>query len=171
MSGEPQPARDWDELDRALFALKSIWFGMFAGGFVITITLAAIVMSGGGARADFGVLNYIFLLTLPFGLFGAYLLVPWLTEPDPANVTPGSGATGPDDTMYWYPAYTSRFFLKAGFLEGTAILSAIGFFITADWVLLAGPAILLAALLASMPTRASVESFAETARQKMRSRE
>jgi hypothetical protein len=61
--------------------------------------------------------------------------------------------------------------LKVGFLEGNAILAAIGFFITADWVLIAGPAILLAAILASVPTRASVEAFAETARQKMRSRE
>jgi hypothetical protein len=171
MSGEPQPARDWDDLDRVLHGLKGIWFGMFSGGFVITLALAAIVMSGGGVQADFSYLKYLFLLPVPFGLLGAYVLVPWLTDPNPPEATDTRDAKTIDDTMYWYPAYMSRFLLKMGFLEGNAILSAIGFFITADWVLIAGPAILLAALLASVPTRASVESFAETARQKMRSRE
>ena len=175
MSGEPQPPDVGDQLDRQLHGLKAIWFGLFAGGFVITLAVAMIVMSGGGPGIDLGVLKYVFLIPVLFGLVGAFALVPWLTAPEPppppeAGLPPGL-STNPDDPLYWYPAYMTRFLLRGGFLEGNAILCAIGFFITGDWLILAGPIILLAALLAYMPTRASVESFAADARQRMRSGE
>jgi hypothetical protein len=169
MGGEPQSAETGDKLDRDLHSLKAVWFGMFAGGFIITLTLAVIVTSGGGARIDLGALNYLFLLPVPFGLFGAFVLVPWLTATDPAAVPPPEGIVTADDPMDSYPAFMSRFLLRAGFLEGNAILSAIGFFITADWVILGGPAILLAALLACVPTRAAVETYADEVRQRTRS--
>jgi hypothetical protein len=181
MNGEPQPADVGDDLDRALHGLKIVWFGLFAGALVITVTLVAILTSGGGPAIDLGELRYLFLAAVPVGLVGAYLIAPRLAARDPATIVSGGrgkpGGAGamfdgwdrakPDDAFYWFPAYATAFFLRAGMLEGMAILGAMGFFITGDWVLLAGPAVLIAALVAELPTRGAVESFAYAARQKM----
>jgi hypothetical protein len=174
MSGEPQPQDRGDKLDRALFALKAVWFGLFSGGLIISILVAAIVMSGGGAIVDLGVLAYLFLLAVPLGLLGAYVIAPLMSPTDPAAVVrsaPGKGGTTysewegtkPDEAYYWFPAYASAFFIRASMLEGTAIISAIGFFVTGEWAVLGGAAVLLAALVAQMPTRSAAEAFAANA--------
>jgi hypothetical protein len=180
MNGEPQPGDAGDDLDRSLHGLKAIWFGLFAGAVTITVMLVAILTSGGGPAIDLGELRYLFLAAVPVGLIGAYLIAPRLAPRDPAAiVSAGRGKPGgagarfdgwdrakPDEAFYWFPAYASAFFLRAGMLEGTAILAAIGFFATGDWVLLAGPVVLIAALVAELPTRSAVESYADSARRK-----
>ncbi len=174
MSGEPQPVDQGDKLDRALFGLKTVWFGLFAGGLVITILMVAIVMSGGGGIVDLGALSYVFLIFVPMGLVGAFVLAPMLAKKDPTAVVkraPQGGRVGfdewegtkPDEPYYWFPAYASVFFLRAGMLEGPAIICAVGFFITANWVVLGGSVLMLAALAAQVPTRSAVESFAAAA--------
>jgi hypothetical protein len=183
MNGEPQPGDVGDDLDRSLHALKIVWFGLFAGALTITVTLAAILTSGGGPAADLGGLRYLFLAAVPVGLVGAYLVAPRLAPKDPsAVVSRGRGKPGgagamfdgwerakPGDAMYWFPAYASAFYLRAGMLDGMAILGAMGFFVTGDWVLLAGPVVLIAALVAELPTRGAAEAYADAARQRQTS--
>jgi hypothetical protein len=180
MNGERQPGDVGDDLDRALHGLKTVWFGLFAGALTITVTLVAILTSGGGPAVELGELRYLLLAAVPVGLVGAYLIAPRLAPRDPAAVVSrGRGRPGgagamfdgwerakPADAMYWFPAYAGAFYLRAGMLDGMAILGAMGFFVTGDWVLLAGPVVLIAALVAELPTRGAVESFADSARQR-----
>jgi len=176
MGGKPQPAGFRDKLDRALWALKAIWFGLFANGLILLCTLAAIIMSGGGVNANLGEVGYLFLLAVPLGLLGAYVIAPVATTKDPATVARATGTkrtkamfaewegTNPDDPFYWFPIYASGFFIRASILEGAAIICAVGLFVTANWVVLGGAAVMLAALAAQMPSRAAAEAFAEEAR-------
>lgn len=174
MAVEPQPGGP-DRLDRALQQLKVIWFGLFAGATVITALAVAVVFSNEAPIADLGELAYLFLLAVPFGLLGAFVLVPGFTPKDPAEVvrtTKAAGARGfegwdkakPDDAFYWYPAYMPGFLVRAGVLEGSAILCAIGFLISSNWAVLGGALVMIAALAVQAPTRGKVEAFAESAR-------
>src|SRR6478752_5129829 len=111
MSGEPQPARD--QLDRSIFGLKVVWLGLVSGGLVTVIMFASIVWTGGGGVARLGNLRYLFLLPVPVGLVGAYLMVPRMLRSDPAalvhsgrsqgTVFEGWEATTPDDAYHWFP--------------------------------------------------------------------
>lgn len=168
MNGEPQPSGGPDRLDRAVFALKTIWFGLFAGATTIAVVMVAIVTSGGGPRADLGELAYLFLVAVPVGLFAAYFVVPMLTPRDPAGGPGFDGwdATTADDPYHWFPLYQVQFFIRAGLLEGPAILCSIGFLLTGEWAILGGAVVLIAALVAEVPTRARVEAFADAARQR-----
>ncbi len=174
MNGEPQPSDEGDKLDRALFHLKAMWFTLFSGGLLVTSTLAVIVMSGGGMDENLGDLKYLFLLQIPLMFLGAYYWPPRVFGNPPGLVGlmgnmrgrlfeewPG---TPPDDPFYWFPVYTMRLFMRVGMLNGSAILGAVGFFLTRDWILLYGAAVPLAAVVFLFPTRAAVESCAETAR-------
>jgi hypothetical protein len=176
MSGEPQPGGP-DRLDRAVFALKTVWFGLFSGGLVITVMEVAVVFSNDQPMADLGELAYLFLLAVPAGLVGAFILAPMIAPKDPAAVFRSASAkanpmydgwdgTKPDDPYYWYPLYAAGFFVRAGMLEGTAILCAMGFLVTSNWIVLGGALLLIAALVAQIPTRSAVEAFAENARQR-----
>ena len=173
MTGEPEQGGAGDRLDQSVQVLKLVWFGLFAGGIMLTAAVVVLVMIGAGGQANFGPAKYIFLLPVPFGLFAAFTLASWLTTPNPVSAAdmehvPANLRPNYDDPMHWYPAYMTQFFLRAGFLEGCMVLCAIGFFITGDWAILAGPVILLAAFLAAIPTRGGAEAFAEVSRQKVR---
>ena len=174
MRGEPQPGGP-DKLDRAVFALKTVWFGLFSGGLVITVMAIAVVFSNDAPIADLGELAYLFLLAVPAGLFGAFVLAPMLAPTDPAAARAagakgaaddGWGEAKPDEAYYWYPAFAAAFFVRAGMLEGTAIMCSIGFLVTSNWALLGGAILLLAALAAQIPTRPAIEAFAENARRR-----
>ena len=168
MGGESQLAGGPDRLDRAVFALKVIWFGLFAGAVVIAVMMAAVVMSGGGPRADLGEFGYAVLTVVPLGLFAAYFVVPMLTPRNPVGGPGFEGwdATTPDEPYHWFPLYQVQFFLRAGLLEGPAILCAVVFLITAEWAILGGSLVMIAALAAAVPTRSKVEAFADAARQR-----
>src|SRR6516165_9169521 len=101
MSGEPQLPDSGDKLDRALFALKITWFGLFSGGLIISIVVAAIVMSGGGAILDLGVLAYLFLLAVPIGLVGAYVIAPMMTPTNPGSVVRSAARKGATAYSEW----------------------------------------------------------------------
>ncbi len=176
MSGEPQPGERGDKLDRGLFTLKAVWFGLFSGALVLTIAMAAIVVSKDGVPlADLGELGYLFLLAVPGGLIGAYLIVPALTAKEPgvlvrsaggraATMYEGWNGTPAEEPYYWFPVYASQLIPRAAMLEGSAILCAVGFLITANWAVLGGALVMIAALVAAVPTRSAVESFAESMR-------
>jgi hypothetical protein len=175
MSGEPQPADTGDKLDRAVFKLKGIWFGMLAGGIVVTVAMIAIVFSNDKPFVDLGDFSYVFLGVVPMGLAGAYVVGTMMIPTDPSRVVkPGVGmanplyegwaGTKPDEAYYWFPSYTAVFFIRAGMLEGSAIITAVGFMITGNWVVLGGALVLIGALVALIPTRSAVEAFADVAR-------
>ena len=178
MNGEPQPPGDrGDKLDRALFALRMVWFGLLSGAIVIAVTMIALVFSNDQPIADLGELGYLFLLAVPVGLVGAYLVAPMATPNDPASVVQsddtrraamyeGWHGTKPGEAYYWYPAYASQFLVRAGMLEGAAIICAIGFGVTGLWGVFGGAAVLVAVLVNEHPSRSAVESFAESARQR-----
>jgi hypothetical protein len=180
MNGEPQPADVGDDLDRALFALKTVWFGLFSGAVVIAVTMVAVVFSNDAPIVDLGGFGYFFLLAVPMGFVGAYVLAPMAAPKDPAEIVrsaagkkagamyQGWDATKPVDAYYWYPAYAARFFIRAAMLEGAAIFASVGFLVTSNWVVLGGAVVLIAALVAELPTRGAAEAFA-AARQRQAS--
>jgi hypothetical protein len=174
MSGEPQPGGP-DRLDRALQQLKFMWFGLFAGAVVITAMAIAIVFSNDAPMVNLEGFEYLFLVAVPFGLVGAYVVVPAVAPKDPAKVVGAASAaqakgfegwreTKPDDPFYWYPAFMATFFLRTVLLEGTAIFCTRIFLMTSNWIVLGGALVLLAAVATQAPTRAKVEAFAEAAR-------
>jgi hypothetical protein len=181
MNGEPQPGGRGDKLDRALFALRTVWFGLLSGAIVITVTMVALVFSNDQPVADLGELGYLFLLAVPAGLVGAYLVAPVATPKEPASVVQSADprraamyeewhGTKPDEAYYWYPTYASQFLVRAGMLEGAAIVCAIGFGVTGLWGVFGGAAVLVAVLVSERPTRSAVETFAESARQRQAGR-
>jgi hypothetical protein len=175
MGGEPQPGGGPDALGRALQAQKLVWFGLFAGAVSVCVLMVGIVTSGGGPQQNFGEAGYLFLLTVPAALVMAYGVVPGLVMQDPANLVraaravnglayPGWDAARPEDAYYWFPVYARQMVLRSAMLEGGAIPCAIGFFLTADWAILGGAVVLIAALLTEVPTRSGAEAFATAAR-------
>lgn len=173
MSGEPQPGGP-DRLDRAVQQLKVVWFALVSGSIVITAMAVAVVSSNDAPVADLGDFAYLFLLAVPASLFGAFVVAPVTGPKDPGQVVrAGNGpkatfegwdSARPDDPFYWYPAYLPGFFLRAGMLEGAAILCAVGFLASSNWVLLGGAVFMIAVLATQVPTRAKVEAFADAAR-------
>ena len=168
MDGELQPPDRGDKLDGALLGLKIVWGGLFTGGLIIAVVMVALVISGNAPNANLGELSYLFLLAVPVGLLGAFVLAPMMTPKNPeamARPTPGKPEEGtkPDDPYYWFPAYSAGFVIRASILEGTTIICTIGFLVTANWSVLGGAVVMLAAQIAQMPTRAAVESFAAAA--------
>ena len=71
-----------------------------------------------------------------------------------------------DDPYYWFPVYAAVFYVRAGLLEGPAIMLLVFFLLTVNWVLLSGVAVLAAALIAQMPTRSKYDAWLEDVRQR-----
>src|SRR5262245_5050167 len=149
MSSEARPADAGDRLDRAVFKLKALWFGLFASAVLVVVAMTAIVFSNDQPFVDLGGFSYAFLAVVPIGLAGAYIVGQMMTPANPAAVVkPGAGmanplydgweGTKPDDPYYWFPSYTAVFFIRAGMLEGSAIVTAVGFMITGNWWVLGG---------------------------------
>ncbi len=173
MSEEPQTP---DPLDRCVSTLKVLWLALFSSGLAITLILLVLVLTNDAQPvAELGEIGYLFLAVVPFGLLAAFFLAPLMAPKDPARVLEevrrkklpgydGCEAARPGEVMYWYPVYAARFTLQIGFLEGTTILCALGFFITANWAVLGGAAVALVAMLALVPSRAAAVDFAESAR-------
>jgi hypothetical protein len=176
MSGEPQPADAGDKLDRAVFKLKARWFAQFSSAVLVVVAMTAIVFSNNKPFVDLGGFSYLFLVVVPMGLAGAYVVAA-RTPSNPAAAVKGLANAGmgnplyedwegtkPDEAYYWFPSYASVFFLRAGMLGGSALITAVGFLLTGNWVVLGGALVLIAALTALIPTRSAVEAFADAAR-------
>ena len=86
MNGEPQPADAGDKLDRAVFGLKSIWYGLFSGAVVLVVTMTAIVFSNNQPNAIFDASVYAFLAAVPIGLAAAYVISRMMIPTDPSKV-------------------------------------------------------------------------------------
>ena len=124
MSGEPEPAAAGGKLDKALVGLMIVWLGLTVGLGVVTAVLVGVQLFAlDGPLIDFPALAYLFLLAVPLGLVGAFLLAPKLAREDPAaagrRYTPAPGGsawhgTPPDDPFYWFPVFQAEFFLRAG---------------------------------------------------------
>jgi hypothetical protein len=176
MSGEPQPPDGKDKLDQALFGLWFVWFGLLSGGIMMGGVLSGVVVFLGQPLMDLGELNYLFLVFVPFGLFGAYVVAPKLGGKNPAEVVRAANKSGQggafknwegtprDDPYYWFPCYSTQFFMRLGALEGSSIVILVGFLMTGNWIVLVGAVVLLAALVVEQPTRSSYVSWAEEAR-------
>lgn len=210
MSGEPQPAGE-ERVGPALLRLTFVWLGLTAGLVSMTATLAIVVVLQDDPVFD-PETGYLFLLAVPVGVVGVYVVAPRLTSRDPAEVdrasgdwppgpgggpgprvsaaevdrassdwppspwAPGVGAaagstnSAPDpvwqetDPSHWVPAYAAQFILRAGFTEGPAVVCAIGFMLTGNWLVLGGVVVLLAALVSQRPTRAKFDAWLADAR-------
>src|SRR4051794_9978215 len=81
---EPQPGSD--RLDRAIFALRMVWFGLFSGSLILTVVAVAVITAGGGAMLDLREFKYVFLVPVPLLLIGAFAIVPQMISTDPVEV-------------------------------------------------------------------------------------
>jgi uncharacterized integral membrane protein len=176
MSEEPRTPDPGDPLDRCIAKLKVVWLALFSSGLTITLILLVLVLTNDAQPAvELGDIGYLFLVVVPFGLLAAFFLAPLIAPRDPARVLEevrrrklpgydGCETARPGEAMYWYPVYAARCTLRLGFLEGATILCALGFFMTANWAVLGGAAVMLVAMLAVIPSRAAAVDFAESAR-------
>jgi hypothetical protein len=175
MNGEPQPD-SLERLERGVFGLKKVWYGGLAAVVALTSMFVAVVMSGGGPRMHLDDKAYLWPLMVVIGLAGAYVLPLRVGIKDPAGAVrgaskgsyPGWEATGTDDPYHWFPLYSHRLAMRVGFLGGGAFGCAVGFFLTGDWPILIGTAILLALLVVEVPTRPKAEAFAAVGQQRPR---
>jgi hypothetical protein len=166
MSEEPLPTPSEKKVASALVGAWFIWLGLVLGLLIVAIVLVvtAITVFEGG-MVDLPELGYGSLLLVPLSLFGAFVLAPMFGPNDPAKAGQGwQGEDGPsdwvgttpDDPYYWMPLYGAQFFVRAGLLDGPAIMMLVLFLATGVWWILGGVAVLLAALIAQKPT---VEKF------------
>ena len=175
MSGEPEPAAGRDKLSGALLGMTFVWLGLVVGLLLMTGILAAVAVMMGEPMLDMPELAYGALFLVPLGLVGAFVVAPMLAPTDPATAgramkNPAGVAdwegTPPDDPYYWFPVYAAGFYVRAGLLEGPAIMLLVFFLLTVNWVLLSGVAVLAAALIAQMPTRSKYDAWLEDVRQR-----
>jgi hypothetical protein len=175
MSGEPEPAAADDKLNKALTGLMFIWLGLVLGLLLVSGALAVTVVMLGEATLDMPELGYGALVLVPVALVGAFVIAPMVIPTDPEKVGPymrGPGGvnpwvgTPPDDPYYWFPVYSPLFFVRIGILEWAAITMAVLFLVTATWALLAGIAVLAAAMFTQMPTRAKYHAWLEDVRRR-----
>ena len=157
MSGEPEPIGGPDKLGEALRGVRLVWLGLLIGAVTITAGAAAFVATQGpvAPEAEMPFLLVCLVLVL-VGLLGAFVF--------PSMALPAPRPQGAPAALPGLGAYMAQFFIRAGLLEGPAIICAVGLLVTGNWALLAGSAVLLGALAAIGPTRARVEAFAESER-------
>ena len=174
MSGEPEPAAGRDKLSGALTGLMFVWLGLVVGLLMMTGVLVAVAVMLGEPMLDMPELAYGSLLLVPLGLVGAFVVAPMFVTKD--GQKPGWAVTDrdvesarsgqPDDPYSWFPVYAAGFYVRAGLLEGPAVMLLVFFLMTVNWVLLGGVAVLAAALIAQMPTRVKYDAWLEDVRQR-----
>ena len=164
MNGEPEPVGGPDKLGAAVQGLWFIWLGLLLGAVTILGVISAVVVSQGplvdGDEAR--LLVVVGLLVVFANLVAAFVVIPMMMP-----VGSGPSAGGANEPFPGFGAYSSQFFIRAGLLEGAAIICAVFLVVTANWVLLAAAVVPLAALTTLAPTRARVEAFAEAVRRKV----
>jgi hypothetical protein len=142
MSGEPDSAGGVPA--RQLKGLQLVAMSLVGGLITMTVILVAVFQVGLNGAALMGdgelstMLGYGLLVLVPLSVFVVFALIPSL----------GKGQEGGAS----FEAYAGQFFMRAGLLEGPAIMLLIFFLVTGCWALLGGVAVLLAALIYLFPT-------------------
>lgn len=150
MNGEPDPAGD--TFARRIMGLQFIALGLMVGVAIMTGMFAVILVmafDGEGVlgRGDLStLLGYGSLVLVPIGAALAFLVVPGL----------GYGRTGGPT----FAAYSGQYFVQAGMLGGSAVLTLMMFLLTGCWALLGGVAVLLAAMGYIFPTAERYRTWA-----------
>ena len=163
MNGEPEPDGGSDKLGAAVQGLWFIWLGLILGAVTILGVISAVVVSQGPLvdKEEEMILVVIGLLMVFTNLVGAFVVVPKMM---PAGSNRPAG--GVNEPFPGFGAYASQFFIRAGLLEGAAIICTVFLLLTGNWGLLAAAAVPIGALVTLAPTRARVEAFTEAARRR-----
>jgi hypothetical protein len=150
MSGTPSSIEE--PPTQQLRGIQFIGIGLVAGLGFFTAAFVAVMISALKSEGMLGedqlstLMGYGSLVLVPMGLLLAFVVLP-----DPGRAQAGGPTFG---------AYSARFFIQAGVLEGNAIVLLVVFLLTACWAVLAGVAILMAALAAIIPTAEKYRAWA-----------
>jgi hypothetical protein len=162
-------------MSSALLGLTFVWLGLVLGLLIIAGVMVVCSVLMEGPMLDLPELGYAALLFVPVGIVGAFVVAPMVAPNNPekaarsmddATASSAWVGTTPDDPYYWFPMYSAGFFIRAGMLEGSAIIMAILFLVTANWALLGGVAVLAGLLIAQRPDRAKYDAWLEDVRQR-----
>jgi hypothetical protein len=142
MSGTPNSIEE--PPTQQLRGIQFIGLALVAGLGLFTAVFAVLMIStlkGEGMLGDdqlSPLMGYGSLVLVPLALLLSFVVLP-----DPGKAQAGGPTFG---------AYSARFFVQAGVLEGNAIMLLVVFLLTACWPVLAGVAILMAALAGIIPS-------------------
>jgi hypothetical protein len=150
MNGEPDSGADVPMQE--LKGIQFVVLGLIGGLAIMTVALVAILFVGFNGESLLGdnelstLIGYGSLALVPLALVLAFVVMPGL----------GTGQAGGAT----FAAYSGQFFVRAGMLEGPAVMMLVMFLLTACWALLGGVAVLMAALVYLFPTPEKYRAWA-----------